>query len=169
MSEFVLKDGARRQVVATGVKVVKVLTGGAKTYSAGDSIGGVQELEVGGANAAGVLLQSISVIDAENHRSSLGLVFFDNTVSGNTDIADGNAFDLSVGDDLGKVVGVVKIDTNDYVSYDSDELVVATKTGIGLVMAPASDKAIRVAIIDEVGHERTAANTLQIDFGFLQG
>lgn len=132
-------------------------------YASGDLIADTQE--IAGAcqfNDIPGVLQSVHLIDEDDQKVAVDLVFFDANVSMGT---ENNA--PSITDANGRnCLGVVSIAAADYKDFGG--VSVATKDSIGKVVKPAAGtRSIYVAIVSNASTPTYTASGLRGRFGFL--
>jgi len=132
-------------------------------YSSGDAVGGLQVLT--GAirlNAGTSLLRSITITDKGNQKVAFDIIFFNAAPTAPTD----NAAYATLGTDIAKVVGRVRILTTDYDTVNSIGL--ASQLNIGLVMASGATQNLW-AIVVTTGTPTYASTTdLTFTYNFEQ-
>lgn len=133
-------------------------------YSANDIVGGLRTLALGRVNGAGVVLQSLEVVDLSDQKAELSLIFFKANPTAST-TADQGALTIHA-NDIAKVLGIVDIVADDYTDLGSYSI--ATKTGIGLVLQPTSGTDIYCVVVTPGTPDYVAATDLSIAFGVLQ-
>ena len=132
-------------------------------YGSGDLIADSQVI-TGACPAAGVpaVLHSVHLIDEDDQKVAVDLVFFDANVSMGTEnsapsISDANARNC---------LGIVSIAAADYKDFGG--VSIATKDSIGKVVKPATGTAdIYVAIVSNASTPTYTASGLRGRFGFI--
>lgn len=137
-------------------------------YAAGDSIGGLIEINAPKLKEPNdLVLHSVQIADADNQRAALDLVFFKSEPGieedSTTAITDNAAIALDTVD-LFKIVGVVSVSADDYISFAANA--VATVAAIGLPI-DFSTSSIFYAIRAVGTPTFTADDSLQITLNFL--
>lgn len=133
-------------------------------YNASDVVGGLRTLALGRVSGAGVVLQDVQVTDLSDQKAVLALIFFSAIPSSST-YADHGGLTIHA-NDIAKVLGIVNIAAADYTDLGSYSI--ATKTGIGLVLKPATGTNIYCVAVATGTPDYVNATDLSIAFGVLQ-
>ena len=139
-------------------------------YSAGDTVGAdsdgnglwMKALDHGGGVGA---LHSLTLIDRENQKAALDILFFNDEPTGAT-ITDNAAFDWGAGNAEAKCIGRLRVAAADYITYDSKA--VATLSAIGINLEATNAKGRVYVVIVAVGTPTYAAGSLTFHFGILK-
>lgn len=138
------------------VTVTPVIDG--NIYAAGDAMGGKLTLTGIVPKGASVgMIRSIVIVDQDNEKAPIDVVFFAADPSGTT-FTNNGALDVADADAL-KVAGVVSILAADYVSFADNA--VATKQ-CALAVAPADGRTLYAALVCRATPTYTAATDLQL-------
>lgn len=134
-------------------------------YAAGDAVGGVQTLTNAVRVSGGVgVLDTLSIIDADNEKANLTILFFESNPAAAT-VANNAAFVWST--DLAKYIGKINVVTADYESINSKA--VATLRGLGLrLKASGSRNLYAVVVLTSGTPTYSAAGDLTFRYGFAQ-
>lgn len=153
-----LNDGLGGKTSLTKNYITTTVT----AYSSGDTVGSIIELPVTTKNKT-VVLQSITVLDDVNQKSSLYVLFFDAKPVSAT-VTDNAAF--AFGSSFPNFLGKYAITSTDYVTIDSKASV--EYKNIGQVMKSIDQQNLYAVIVSAGTPSYTASSTtLRVDIGFL--
>lgn len=150
------------------LKTAAVIDTGA--YTSGDNIGGLLTLSNatrsggGGPGQGGGLIQVVRLVDQDNEKREIDIVFFDENPTGTT-ITNNVALDIADAD-MAKVIGHVTILATDYVSYADNAI--ATRTGLGLAFSLASGTTLYAAMVIRDTPTYTATTDIAVAVVVLQ-
>lgn len=134
-------------------------------YTAGDLLGGKLTLTdaVRVVGSSGIV-QSIVLIDQDNEKREIDVVFFDSDPSGTT-FTNNAALDVADAD-MAKIVGTVKITSADYISFADNA--VATRSAIGLAFKTDGSRDLYAALVVREAPTYTATTDIALRVTILQ-
>lgn len=152
------------QLHTQSVSVVPTISSGV-AYTAGDAVGGVEELVSAARNTqqSGVI-HSVVLGDADQQDADLTVIWFTATPAGST-VTDNAAMDI-VEADLAKVICVAKIVAADYQDYSATSS--ATKTALNCPFQLSSATSLYMAIIAVGTPTYTDTDSLKVTTTILQ-
>ncbi len=132
------------------------LTLDTSAYAVGDTLASILEITNATLGSAGTgTIQSITIIDKDNQRQPLDLVFFDRSVT----VGTSNAAWAVSDSDLANALGIVKIEGADYTELNGNAIATVTPPPIGI--QPSSGTSIYLGTVSQ-GTGTYAANGLAV-------
>lgn len=129
-------------------------------YANGDLVANVQEIaNFFQDNAKPARLQSVTIIDPDDQKAPVSLVFSQVSTSFGSENSAPNIADADALNMLGQVTFVA----GDYV--DMGGVAIGTKTGLNLILAPASGKSLYMGIMITTGTPTFAGGSLKVRLG----
>jgi hypothetical protein len=157
-----------------GVFQVFPALAGSGAYSSGQCVGPAQKIGIGGPGRASGKLQTLTVIDKDNQKAALAILFFadDPVGQGGATVTDQAAFAWGTGTAPKLYLGKVDIATGDYESQGSTAIAVVTKAALGMMMQAAFragvDPAVYAVVTTTGTPTYTTAGSLIFNYGFDQ-
>jgi hypothetical protein len=139
-------------------------------YSSGKVIGGLQKIKAPFNDSLTGVLKSLTVKDADDQKSALTILIFDSKPNGA--YADKSSFSWVAGD-FDKLCGFLSVGSSDYVSVNSKaiaeyDVAMVVQDNSSPAPSQGSDSALYYVIVSGGTPTYTAADSLKLQFGFLQ-